>query len=179
MKKESPKFWEEYVETFRPNDKFEHESLALRVCQLAAIAASKNTYGVGALLANEQGEIIVEGHNESFVGGFRSDMHAEMVVMNRFEDETEGPLDLSGYTLVSSLEPCPMCMTRLIFAGVGTILHVCPDNIGGMVQRIASLPPIFRELTERKKQQWKLADCSEELREASYHIWDLSRGDFD
>jgi cytosine deaminase len=98
-----------------------------------------------------------------------------MVVMNAFETAVQGHHDLASYTLITSLEPCPMCMTRLIFAGVGTVLHVCADPIGGMVQRQASLPPVFRQITESLSQVWGLADCSQELREAAFEIWDGSR----
>ncbi|MDH3713870.1 MAG: hypothetical protein OET44_08505 [Gammaproteobacteria bacterium] len=70
-------------------------------------------------------------------------------------------------------------MTRLIFAGVGTILHVCADPLGGMVQRKSSLPPVFQQITASLSQVWGLADCSPELREAAFDIWDQSREGLD
>ena len=66
-------------------------------------------------------------------------------------------------------------MTRLIFAGIGTVLHLSHDNIGGMVQRKNALPPIFQRITEDQKQVWGAAECSEELRSAAFDIWDDSR----
>ena len=56
--------------------------------------------------------VIVEGHNHVHIDGFHSDLHAEMVVMNEFERDLAGPIDLSKHIMVTSLETCPMCMTR-------------------------------------------------------------------
>jgi len=171
--------WQTYLDTFTPSTDLEHEVAALRVCQLATQAAGLNTYGVGALLLDEHGEVLVEGHNEVYAGHFRSDLHAEMVVINRFEADHREIHNLRGHTLVTSLEPCPMCMTRLIFAGVGTVLHVCPDPLGGMVEHKESLPPVFREISAELSQVWGLAECSETLRDAAFQIWDESRADLD
>jgi cytosine deaminase len=172
---QSMRDWKRYLDEFTPATGLRHEATAIRVCQLATRAAELGTYGVGAVLLDGDGEVVVEGHNEVHVDQFRSDLHAEMVVMNAFETARQAPHDLGSYTLITSLEPCPMCMTRLIFAGVGTVLHVCADPIGGMVQRKASLPPVFRQITQSLSQVWGLADCSPRLREAAFEIWDGSR----
>jgi cytosine deaminase len=102
-----------------------------------------------------------------------------MVVMNAFETADHDPRKLRGCRLISSLEPCPMCMTRLIFAGVGTIRYVKGDHLGGMVQRRTSLPPIFQEITASQGQEWGEADCPEALREAAFEIWHETRADVD
>ena len=171
--------WKAFLDDFDRSDDLEHESIAVQVCQLATQAAEKGTYGVGAVLVDGNGEIRAQGHNEVYVNGFRSDLHAEMVVLNEFEKAYSLAHERGPLTLITSLEPCPMCMTRLIFAGIGTVLHVCPDDVGGMVQRKESLPPVFQRITEHRNQVWELASCSEELREAAFHIWDRSRRDLD
>ncbi len=171
--------WKTILDEFSPSADLKDEAAAVRVCRLAIQAADLGTYGVGALLLDQDGEVVVEGHNEVFVEGLRSDLHAEMVVMNRFEATQPGKHDLRGHTLVSSLEPCPMCMTRLIFAGVGKIRYVKEDDLGGMVQRKSQLPPIFRDITEDQLQNWALAECSEALREAAFGIWDQTREPLD
>lgn len=156
------------------------EAASLRALEQAAIAASKGTYGIGAVLLDASGEVVCEGHNEVLVGGrFRSDLHAEMVVLNKWEDAhpTEG--GLSEYTLVSTLEPCPMCLTRLIMAGVGTIVYVCPDDIGGMVQRIEAMPPVFRGISERQGQRMRAAKCSEAVRQRAFTLWNSSQEKID
>ena len=165
--------WRTYIETYTPVEGPADERAALHVCQLALAAATHGTYGIGAALFDEAGEVVAEGHNEVFIGGFRSDLHAEMVVLNRFEDAPagRGPESL---TLVSSLEPCPMCMARAILAGVGTVLYVGNDDAGGMVRMKASLPTIFQEISNRLGQVWRPADCSPGLRDAAFQIWEAS-----
>ncbi len=179
MKHWSIERWRDFLEEFDRADDLEHESIAVYVCQLATQAAEKGTYGVGAVLLDGDGKIRAQGHNEVFINGFRSDLHAEMVVLNEFEKMQSWVHERKPLTLITSLEPCPMCMTRLIFAGIGTVLHVCPDDVGGMVQRKDSLPPVFRRITEHRKQVWGLASCSEDLRKAAFYIWDRSRRDLD
>lgn len=171
--------WERFFAEFSPSGDRGDEQAAIRACQLAAQASARGTYGVGAVLLDECGKILIEGQNEVFLNRFRSDLHAEMVVMNRFEAGGHDPQKLPEYRLVSSLEPCPMCMTRLIFAGVGTIRYVKADDIGEMVQRRTSLPPIFQQITANQAQDWGEADCSEALRQAAFEIWDETRADVD
>lgn len=156
---------------------FKHENISLRVCELALKAYELGSAGVGAMILDHKGTILVEGYNEVYIDGFRSDLHAEMVVMNEFELKFQERHDMGMYTLITSLEPCPMCMTRLIFAGVGTILFVSPD-VGGMVQRMTSLPPIFQDITKRMSQTWELVECSEEIRLAAFYIWKESKKNF-
>jgi cytosine deaminase len=171
--------WHSFLNAHTPEGGFKDEAAALRACELAAWAADLGTYGVGAVLLDEHGEVIVEGHNEVYVSGFRSDLHAEMVVVNKLEASGESRSRLGAYTLVTSLEPCPMCMTRLIFSGIGTVLHVAEDPLGGMVQRRSSLPPIFRTISEEQGQVWGLAECSPALRAAAFRIWSESRPGLD
>jgi cytosine deaminase len=170
---------ERLLEVYVPSTAHEHDAWALAACRQALLAARQDTYGVGAVLVDPTGSVIVEGHNRVHIGGFRSDLHAEMVVMNAFERDLAGPVDLNAHTLVTSLEPCPMCMTRLIYAGVGTILHVAEDDFGGMVTRREKLPPIFREITNRQSQVWAAADCTDDLREAALAIWSAVRAAVD
>ena len=170
--------WNAYLAEFTPA-KLPDETSAIRACQLATQAAELGTYGVGAVLLDGAGDIVAEGHNEVHTDRFRSDLHAEMVVINRFETAHQGCRHPGSFTLVTSLEPCPMCMTRLIFAGIGTILHVCADPVGGMVQHKTSLPPVFQQITAELAQVWGLAECSEALRQAAFQIWDQSRLELD
>jgi hypothetical protein len=60
--------------------------LGMVACQEALVAALRGNYGVGALLVDPQGTIVARGQNAVFSPYFRSDLHAEMVVMNTFEE---------------------------------------------------------------------------------------------
>ena len=171
--------WKKYVDQYEPSASFKDDLAAVRVCQLAATAAALGTYAVGAVLLGDNGEVLAEGHNKTFVDGFRSDLHAEMVVLTEFETGQHRQQNPGALTLVSSLEPCPMCMARLIYAGIGSIRFVCEDPYGGMVTRKSSLPPKLQEISKDLSQVWALAECSSELREAAFQIWEQCREDVD
>jgi len=167
--------WDIFFEHYQPSPSYRDDAAAARACQLAATAGRLGTYAVGAVLLDSNGDVVTEGHNEVFVGDFRSDLHAEMVVLNKFEGQQQGQFKPVDLTLVSSLEPCPMCMARIIYAGVGTIRYVCDDPYAGMVTRKKSLPPLIQQFSNDLSQVWEQAQCSEELKEAAFHIWEQSR----
>lgn len=172
-------YWSDALRSYQISTAYPDDAHALQVCQLALQGAQSGNVGVGAILLNPDGKLILARHNEVCQAGFRSDLHAEMVLMNAFETAQSSKLDLSGHTLVSSLEPCPMCMSRLIFAGVGHTIYVCPDPDGGMVQLQTQLPPVFQQFMTDQNQQWSLADCSPTLQQAAFDIWDISRSNLD
>jgi tRNA(adenine34) deaminase len=168
--------WSRYLDELVPSPHRQHERHALRACRLALDAARAGSHGVGAVLLDASGHVIVEGRNRVYDAGFRSDLHAEMVVINDYESSMRHRDEARGCTLVTSLEPCPMCMARLIVAGIGSVLYVSEDSIGGMVRRERHLPPTFRSIIRSQGQVWGAADCSDGLREAAFGIWVESRG---
>jgi tRNA(adenine34) deaminase len=167
--------WQRSLDEFVPVVDHAHVTYAVRACRLALEAAHAGTYGVGAVLYDADGQVLVEGRNRVHDGGFRSDLHAEMVVMNEYESTRRPGARARHCTLVASLEPCPMCMTRLIVAGVGAVLYVSPDSIGGMVRRRHDLPPTFRAIMQGEGQTWASAECSDELRSIALNVWVESR----
>ncbi len=171
--------WKKYVDQYQPSASFKDDVAAARACQLAATAAELGTYAVGAVLLDDKGEVLADGYNKTFIDGFRSDLHAEMVVLTKFETDQQMPQNPGTLTLISSLEPCPMCMSRLIYSGIGSIRYICEDPYGGMVTRKSSLPPKLQEISEDLSQVWGLAECSSELREAARQIWEQCREDVD
>ena len=171
--------WKKYVDQYAASASFKDDLAAVRVCQLAATAAELGTYAVGAVLLDDNGEVLAEGHNKTFVDGFRSDLHAEMVVLTKFETEHQMAQNPGTLTLISSLEPCPMCMARLIYSGIGSIRYICDDPHGGMVSRKSLLPPKLQEISEDLSQVWGLAECSSDLREAAHHIWEQNKEEID
>jgi tRNA(adenine34) deaminase len=74
-----------------------------------------------------------------------------------------------GLALYSTLEPCPMCLTRILNAGISKIYYLAPDESGGMASRTDALPPFWRNLTrERVIAQ---AQCSPQLRELALQLF--------
>jgi len=148
------------------------QTLALQACEEALEAARMGNYGVGAVLIDPKGRVIERGRNRAFYPRFRSDLHAEMDVMNTFEDRSPRMGEMRGYTLITSLEPCPMCLARLLISGVETIKFVAYDELGGMVKQMDHLPQAWQKLRER--QSFELADVSEDMRSLATDLFLLN-----
>ena len=151
---------------------FIDDSYAWLCCILALKASGKGNFGIGCILVDHEGQVVIEGHNEVFNPYFRSDRHGEMVVINSFENKHKGCISLGKYTLYSSLESCPMCLTRLITSGVGNVSYVAPDMTGGMVHKIKDLPAVWHQLAEN--QIFDQAKCSDDLIDVSFQIFLLN-----
>jgi cytosine deaminase len=136
--------------------------------------------GVGACLVREStGEIVETGHNRQYNPHFRSDMHAEMDMLNRYEDKIKGqrfengkqqdPRRVDGFVLYTSFEPCPMCFTRIINAGIKKILYAVADQPGGMCSRSGDMPPFWKE--RGKEVFCGEAACSPELKDIAFQLF--------
>ena len=124
--------------------------------------ARERNGGIGACLVREAtGEVIEASHNRQYEPDFRSDLHAEMDLLNRYEERVRrtrsrdpknptfrDPRDMRGIVLYTSVEPCPMCMGRIINAGVKKVLYGTVDAGGGMATRFESLPPFWKGMAE-------------------------------
>ena len=127
-----------------------HDTFAVMAIKEAISAIANGGWGIGAVLVdNQSGKVIACGQNKTT----RSDWHAEMDLLNKFENEhPDKKLRkdlLKQCTLFTSLEPCPMCLCRLIAARVGAVYYVAPDALGGMVHLFANLPAAWQELAKR------------------------------
>jgi cytosine deaminase len=161
--------WRAYLLKYQPQPQHADDPYAWLTCALALQGVAAGNFGVGATLVDEGGRILAQGHNEVFHPRFRSDRHAEMVVMDRWEDGAPGP---AGDTLYTSVEPCPMCLVRLSSSGVRRVLYVAPDLPGGMVHRMDGLPPFWAEMA--RGQEYGRARCSPELVRAADQVFLLN-----
>jgi tRNA(adenine34) deaminase len=117
---------------------------------------------IGACLVREEtGEVIEKSHNRQYEPYFRSDLHAEMDLLDRYEEKVRltrsrdpksntfrDPRNMKGLILYTSVEPCPMCMTRIINAGIKKVYYAASDPTGGMASRFEHLPPFWKGLAE-------------------------------
>jgi tRNA(Arg) A34 adenosine deaminase TadA len=142
-------------------------------CVLALRALSQGNFGVGALLVDARGRIVAKGGNQIFAPRFSSAAHAEMVAMNEFERRSKEVSHLARYTLFTSLESCPMCLVRLLTAGVGTVIHVAPDALGGMVKQHRALPGAWRQLAAGRV--YRAATCAPAFKELAAQIFAFNR----
>lgn len=106
-----------------------------------AVQSSPREFGIGAVLV--EGDKIIERAHNSQIGTKRSDLHAEMTLMTKYEERTktvrEGFNYPSTFKLYSSTEPCPMCYTRIVIAGV-TSYYGAPSDEDGMAHLRDNLP---------------------------------------
>lgn len=97
------------------------ESAAMRDAIDRALAAQQQSgkSGIAASLLYD-GQIIATGENEVHLQ-VDPTRHAEMVVFRRGAAALRRS-DLSGCTLISTLQPCEMCLAAMRFAGIDRVI---------------------------------------------------------
>lgn len=153
---------EKDINAFRPDPRFPDDQYVLETVREAMKGARSRNGGIGACLVREAtGEVLERGHNSQYEPWFRSDRHAEMDLLDRWEERmrftrSRNPSDPSyldpraadGIVLYTSVEPCPMCLTRIINSGIKKVYYAAPDISGGMARRFDSLPPFWKGMAE-------------------------------
>lgn len=144
------------IEAYKPDSNYRDDAYVLVAVKEAAQGWREYNGGIGACLVKEDtGEIVERAHNSQYVPYFRSDLHAEMQLLDRYEDRLKlsrsdparGKLrDLKGLTLYTSVEPCPMCLARMINAGVKKVYYAATDEQGGMAKHMDALPPYWKQM---------------------------------
>jgi len=160
---------EKKVKALVPDPNHPDDSFIIITLQEAIAAAKEGNFAVGAVLVRENGEVVERGHNRVFNPHFRSDLHAEMDVMTRFEERFPETKSMKGFVLYTSLEPCPMCFARLITSGVRSVYYASADEHGGMVHKLEQMPPAWIELANRQK--FAKAQCSPKLSDLAFQIF--------
>ena len=150
-----------------------HDGYARIAIDQAIEGALEGNSAIGALIVDPDGEVILRERNRMFYPRFRSDFHAEMVLLTRYENDLGNQADLRRHTLVSSMEPCEMCVVRIINSGVTTTLFVASAGRGG-VSGPNRLAPHWERLAE--SQTFASADCSPRLAEIGLSVADMTYG---
>jgi len=165
---------ERELNEFKPNSMFKKDEIALEVTRQALISIKEGSFGIGACIIDEKnGHTVISGHNELLLPYFRSDKHAEMAVLDKYEDRIKGTNPKTeGLVLYSSLEPCPMCTIRLLSANLKKVRYVSPDIDGGFIHHMNELPPYWKNQTLDK--DYKELKCSSRLKEISRILLDIS-----
>lgn len=99
-----------------------HEPFLRRAIELSARAALEySTGGVFGAVVVKDGKIIAEGMNR-VVASHDPTWHAEMEAI-RLACITLQSFKLTGCTLYTSAEPCPMCMATCYWAGIEQVFY--------------------------------------------------------
>ena len=86
----------------------------------------------GAVIVKDN-EVIIRGHNTAQTDNDVS-AHGEINALRAFTKQYGYSLDtLSGYTLYTTCEPCPMCAAACVWAGVSTIVF------GASIQQVMDI----------------------------------------
>lgn len=91
-----------------------------RCVGLAEIALKKGDQPFGSVLVSEDGEILMEGHNE--ISGGDDTRHPEFAIA-RWAAENMTPEERAKATVYTSGEHCPMCAAAHGWAGLGRIVY--------------------------------------------------------
>jgi len=116
------------------------ESLMREALAVAREGLSKGEAPIGCVIARGDGRVIARGHNELNLSQTKT-AHAEMVAFHRTAGKV--PTDARDLIMVSTLEPCVMCLGAAMEAAVDTILFGLPAPLDGGRTRVR--PPISSE----------------------------------
>lgn len=136
-----------------PDEMARHE----RFMRMAIEEARKNRrYPFGAVIVNDQsGELLASGVNKA---GEHPALHGEMVAMNDYVGR-HGNEGWTSTMLYTTGEPCAMCMSAMVWAGLPRF--VWGTSMNGI--RAAGIPQsIFRRgtLSARLRRSTRLSSCS-------------------
>jgi len=92
-----------------------------KACELAEYSIHNNGGPFGAIIVNSNGAIIGMGHNRVAIDNDPT-QHAEMVAI-RDACKNMGEFHLTGCTLYTSCEPCPMCLSASYWAHISKIVY--------------------------------------------------------
>ena len=151
-----------YLTSFKPSSEYPDDIYAKAANLQALKSVIQGGYGIGSVLIDQNGKILTEAHN-SQIQKRRSDLHAEMTLMTKFEESSHAKKHMHlyvykpGLTVFSSAEPCPMCLIRISTVGADT-KYCSPGPEDGMVSRIDFLPPDWKVLA--MKNTVALGNCS-------------------
>ena len=100
-----------------------------RALALAAEAAAANEIPVGAVVLDAEGRILAEGRNNREETADPTG-HAEIVAL-RAAAAAQGSWNLTGCTLVVTMEPCVMCAGAILQSRVARVVFGAWDDKAG------------------------------------------------
>jgi len=134
------------------------ESLMQQALAVAQEGLDHGEVPIGCVIASGDGKIIARGHNELNASQDKT-AHAEMVTFRRIAGKV--PVESRDLIMVSTLEPCVMCLGAAMEAAVDTILFGLSAPTDGGRKRVR--PPVSPESQMPRIVGDVLAEKSREL----------------
>ncbi len=102
------------------------QQLLRRAIELSAAAMAKGNMAFGALLADPDGNVLLEAENTTFTES-NALRHAET---NLVEEAVAGltPEQIAGASLYTSCEPCAMCSGAMYWAGINRMVYAMSEH---------------------------------------------------
>ncbi len=93
-------------------------------------ALLENTYPVGAVIVDENYNLIAKGRNRVHPQKDAT-AHAEIdAIRNAGQLILDAKIESRKFTIFSSLEPCPMCTGAILFANIKRVVWLLNDDLG-------------------------------------------------
>lgn len=93
-------------------------------------ALNENTYPVGAIIVDENQNIISRGRNRVH-SHQDTTAHAEIdAIRNAGKSIFKAKVNREKFTIYTSLEPCPMCTGGILFANIKKVVWLLNDDVG-------------------------------------------------
>jgi tRNA(adenine34) deaminase len=115
----------------------DYQALMQEALAQAQIAAELGEVPIGCVIVDPRGQVVARAHNRRELDEDPTG-HAEIVAL-REAARLLGHWRLNDYTLVVTLEPCPMCAGALVNARVGTVVYGCGDPKAGAVDTLYNI----------------------------------------
>jgi tRNA(adenine34) deaminase len=115
----------------------ELEALREAISRAREAAGSGPLAGISAAVVGPEGAVAF-GTNEVHAN-CDATRHAEIVALSR-AGAAQGAADLSGHSLISTLQPCEMCLAAMRFSGIKRLLFAArKENVAGKYFMFPSL----------------------------------------
>jgi tRNA(adenine34) deaminase len=93
-------------------------------------ALKENTYPIGAVIVDENYNLISKGRNRVYPQQDAT-AHAEIdAIRNAGQVILNAKINREKFTIYTSLEPCPMCTGGILFANIKKVVWLLNDDLG-------------------------------------------------
>ncbi len=120
-----------------------------KALEQAEHALAEGEFPVGCVMVCQE-KILVTGSRKGTIGATTNDIdHAEIEALRRLI-EIEDKIDPGPITVFCTMEPCLMCYSALILAGIGEIVFAYEDVMGGGTGcDLSQLKPLYKNSSVR------------------------------